>query len=319
MPPELTAQLILAACFLVIAAIIGMQVIRSEYGWQVWLLYVIERLHVGLMFRLRANRRCPFPAEGPALVIANHRSPVDPMLVWMNTHLTEGSTGQRQRIVSFLMAREYYEQPGVIGWISRCLRSIPVDRNGQDMSAVREALNRLRQGELIGIFPEGRLNEGEGLLPANPGIALLALRAKVPVYPMFLHHAPQSKRSMVAPFLIPSRVRVTYGDPIDLSPWYGRRKDRKTLSEVTNAMMRELARLGGTTYVPASAEDDSDNGQPETGRDSSDSRKAASPAAGETASAGSGGAAAAGKNGSLPPADTSASETTAETQSRTVL
>jgi 1-acyl-sn-glycerol-3-phosphate acyltransferase len=187
------------------------------------------------------------------------------MLLWMNTHLTQESSGDRHRVISFLMAREYYEQKNVIGWICRSLRSIPVDRDGRDMSAVKEALNRLRHGELIGIFPEGRLNTGEGLLPANPGIALLALRAKVPVYPVFIHNAPAGGNSMVAPFMRICRVRVTYGDPIDLSPWHGRRKDRATLSEVTTVMMRELARLGGTTFAPPADPDAEGTGLPVEG------------------------------------------------------
>lgn len=247
MPSELIFVLLPAACLLVAAVVSLVGVLRCRYGWQVWLLYVIERLHVGLVFRLRTNRRCPFPSEGPAIVIANHRSPVDPMLLWMNTHLTADSPGEKLRVINFLMAREYYEQAGVVGWISRSLLSIPVERDGRDMSAVRESIRRLRRGELVGIFPEGRLNRGEGLLPAIPGMALLALRAKVPVYPVFIHNAPQDGSSMVAPFMKRCRVRLTYGDPIDLSPWFGRRKDRTTLSEVSTAMMQELARLGGTT------------------------------------------------------------------------
>ena len=51
------------------------------------MLYVVNRLYCILRCHWRANRRCPFPDDGPALIVANHRSPVDPMLVWMNHHL----------------------------------------------------------------------------------------------------------------------------------------------------------------------------------------------------------------------------------------
>ena len=60
---------------------------RSGLEWGAWLLYNAERLYVPLMFHWRSNGRCPFPEHGPAIIIANHRSPVDPLLIWMNNHL----------------------------------------------------------------------------------------------------------------------------------------------------------------------------------------------------------------------------------------
>lgn len=67
------------------------------------------------------------------------------------------------------------------------MQSIPVDRNGRDIGPTREAIRRLERGDLIGIFPEGGINMGEGLREANPGIAFLALKAGVPVIPVYIH------------------------------------------------------------------------------------------------------------------------------------
>lgn len=250
--PQTAAQLVLGFYLLAAAAVLWRQAARCEHGYRVWLLYAVERLYVGLMFHWRANRRCPFPDDGPALIIANHRSPVDPMFVWMNHHLA-GRRG-RIRAINFLMAREYYEVRGM-RWMFRALRSIPLDREAREMRPVREALRRLERGELVGIFPEGGINREKDLRKAGPGVAFLALKARVPVYPVFIHNSPGGE-SMVEPFCRPARVRVTYGEPIDLSAYYGRRNSGALLVKVTDLLMRRLAALGGVDYRGVDEDED---------------------------------------------------------------
>lgn len=250
MTPDQVAQLVLLAYAAIAAGLVLLSVRRCRDGWRVWLLYFVNRLYVGLMFRWRANGRCPYPEFSGAIILSNHRSPLDPMLAWMNSHLRYEEHARSTRVIGYLMAREYYEQPGLTGWIGRAMQSIPVDRDGRDMGPTREAIRRLERGDLIGIFPEGGINMGEGLRAANPGIAFLALKAGVPVIPVYIHDAPQSE-SMTEPFYTPGRVRVTYGTPIDLSPWQGQRKSQELLQALTDALMCKLADLGGVRYTPS--------------------------------------------------------------------
>ena len=244
MTAETITRLALFFYAAIAVGVVFLQMRRSGYRWQVWLLYVVERIYVPWMFGWHAKGRCPFPADGAALIIANHRSPVDPLMIWMNHHLAD-ERRRRFRLIHFLMAKEYLDVKGV-GWIGRNMQIIPVERSGRDLAAAKSALKLLQRGEWVGIFPEGRLNKGPGLLPADTGVAWLALRAEVPVYPVFIHNAPQG-RTMVEPFCTPSRVSVTYGDPIDLSAYYGLRKSQKLLREVTDLMMQKLAETGGLT------------------------------------------------------------------------
>ncbi|HUG18971.1 MAG TPA: lysophospholipid acyltransferase family protein, partial [Planctomycetaceae bacterium] len=120
-----------------------------------------------------------------------------------------------------------------------------VDRTGQDMSSVKQALRELKAGHLVGIFPEAGINQGtRGLLPADTGAAWLALAAEVPVIPVFIQGAPTAK-DMLKPFLKTARVQLTYGTPISLEAFYGQRKTQELLQQVTLLMMHELGRLGG--------------------------------------------------------------------------
>lgn len=250
MSPELSATLTLAAYGALIVLCVVWQARRCTEGWQVWLLYVIDRLYCSLWFHWRSNRRCPFPPDSAAIIVANHRSPVDPLLIWMNHHLGE-KTGPI-RTISFMMAREYYNQP-VVHWVSRNSRAIPVDRENSEAGPVRVAVRTLREDRWLGLFPEGRINTGEGLLPGNPGVAWLALRSRAPVYPVFIHNSPQGDH-MVEPFFRKARVRVSYGDPIDLCRYYDRRIDDGLLREVTDLIMSRLAETGGISCAACGTE-----------------------------------------------------------------
>lgn len=253
MTPDQLAQLVLLAYAIIAVGLVSLSVRRCRDDWRVWLLYIMNRLYVAFMFHWRASGRCPYPEFGGAIILSNHRSPVDPMLAWMNSHLRYEGPARSTRVIGYLMAREYYEQPGLVGWVGRAMQSIPVDRDGHDIGPTRDAIRRLEKGDLIGIFPEGGINTGEGLRAANPGIAFLALKSGVPIIPVYINGAPQGE-SMIEPFYSPSRVRVTYGTPIDLSPWQGQRKSQEVLQALTDLLMRKLAELGGVRYCPSTDE-----------------------------------------------------------------
>lgn len=246
---ELSAILVLGVYLAVVVTLVLRSMARCRDGFGVWVLYFIERIYVPLMFRWRAtNGPSPFPSAGGALVIANHRSPIDPMMVWMNHHLRDDVGDRTQRVIGFLTAREYCDPPGV-GWIVRTMQSIPVHRNGKDMGPAREAIRRLKSGRLVGIFPEGGINPGHRLGEPNTGVAFLALKAGVPVYPVFIDGTFYDEATgMAAPFMRRQTVRVTYGDRVDLSEYSGRRLSQDTLVEVTNLLMAKLASLGGVEF-----------------------------------------------------------------------
>jgi len=244
----------------VYAALAGAAVWRSlrgcRSGWQLWLLHVIARFFTTFMYRHRIASDCPFPAEGGGLVLANHRSPADPLLIFSASPLKR--TGYQIRRVEFLTAAEYCDLGGPLSFITRHMHVIPVARSGRDMGPVKEALRRIREGKLVGVFPEGRINTGAGLLPGSPGIAWLALHSQSPVYPVFIHNAPQGT-TMVAPFLRFCRVRVTFGPPVILSQYYGRRINQELLDQVTDILMRRLARLGSVPYAGAESHEASES------------------------------------------------------------
>jgi 1-acyl-sn-glycerol-3-phosphate acyltransferase len=235
MTAETIARATLVGYCLIIFGAVLWRALSWPHGWRLWLLWVIGNLYMRLGFHWRANRRCPFLDENTAIVIANHRSPPDPLIVWVG--ITNG------RPIECMAAQEYFGIPG-IRFIMQNMRAIPVARNGKDMAATREALRRLKVGCYLGVFPEGRINRGKGFLPWDTGLAWLALHSQAPVYPVFIHNAPQAD-DMVSPCYTFNHVRVTYGDPVDLSAYYGKRINGALLEEVTDLLRNRLADLGG--------------------------------------------------------------------------
>lgn len=175
------------------------------------------------------------PRTGPAILIANHSSHADPGFLIASS----------PRKLHFLQARECYEV-FLLRRLFRLAGCIPIARDGHDVTGLRLALRRLAEGVVVCIFPEGEVcPAGRGrLAPGKPGVALLALRSRAPVIPALVTGGPQTTVMLWA-WLWPSRgVRVTYGPPIDLSAYYGRRIDRKLLDEVTALLMQRIADLG---------------------------------------------------------------------------
>ena len=242
MPADDIARATLAAYILLFCTVVAWRALRCPQGWRLWLLYVADSLYCRLCFHWRASRRCPFLEERSAIIIANHRSPLDPLLIWVGMN--------NRRPLECLTAKEYFGIP-VLQFIFEATHAIPVERKGKDMAATREALRRLKVGHYLGVFPEGRINTGPGLLPGDTGIAWLALHSQAPVYPVFIHNAPQSD-NMVSPFYTFTRVRISYGDAADLSACYGRRLTAELLQEVTDLLMQRLAALGGLEPQPVS-------------------------------------------------------------------
>jgi 1-acyl-sn-glycerol-3-phosphate acyltransferase len=235
MSPNAVAAGTLVAYATLLCGLVIWRAIRCPRGWRLWLLYLIAALYCRLCFRWRSNGKSPFDAASPALVIANHRSPLDPLLIWV------GVTNWRP--LEFLTAKEYFGIPG-LQFIFENMRAIPVARDGHDLAATRMALRRLKEGCLVGVFPEGGIRRTRDLAPGNPGTAWLALQSKAPVYPVYIENAPQSE-SMVAPFLMFNRVHVRYGERINLDAYYGRRTTPELLEEVTDLLMQHVAQLGG--------------------------------------------------------------------------
>jgi 1-acyl-sn-glycerol-3-phosphate acyltransferase len=197
-------------------------------------LWWINRAYCLLWHRLESPSMAPLPEHGPAILIANHTSGLDPLLLQATS----------QRVLAFLIAREFYEHR-IFHPICRVLGCIPVRRDGHDFAATRAALRALDDGRVIPIFPEGRINptSGKTLLEPKPGVAFIVQHARVPVIPAFICGTPATNH-VVKALVTPSRARVVYGEPIDPAEFaVGGTVDKEHLTAVAARLMSAIHAL----------------------------------------------------------------------------
>lgn len=139
------------------------------------------------------------------IVAANHISGLDPLLV----------IAACSRPVRFMIDKEQYQIP-LLTRIFRAAGCIPVDRKRPDGLAFRAALRALRQGDVLGIFPQGRVpDKGEATPPLKPGVVKLAARTQTPVSGLYLTGI-RGEHHIYAALLPRSHVQVVYHPPLDV-------------------------------------------------------------------------------------------------------
>ncbi|MGC9671463.1 lysophospholipid acyltransferase family protein [Planosporangium sp. 12N6] len=180
------------------------------------------------------------PRTGPVIMASNHLSVVDSLIIPI----------MASRPVYFLAKDEYFHKP-VMRTIMTGLNQIPVDRSGgrASLMALDAALPVLRDGQVLGIYPEGTRSPDGRLYRGRPGVAKLALDSGATVLPVGL--AGTEKIQPIGARLprvgVPVEMRV--GKPLDLSPWRDVTVDSRVLREITAALMAEIQALTGQEYV----------------------------------------------------------------------
>ena len=197
-----------------------------------------------IIFRPQAEGLENVPKSGPAILASNHLSYAD----WLFMPLT------LPRRVSFVAKAEYFDSPGIKGWLQKMFFSgagqIPIDRSGADAAqgALLSAKTVLDRGELFGIYPEGTRSHDGKLYRGKTGVARLALETGVPVIPCAVVGtdvvAPPGKK-----FGRITRPMVRYGAPLDFSRYDGLENDRFILRSITDEIMYEIMRLSDQEYV----------------------------------------------------------------------
>lgn len=197
-----------------------------------YVFYLTDLAVARILWRAQVRGRIQLDPDQGAVIVCNHTSSLDPMLIYLGTH----------RIVHWMVAGEYFGNP-VFGFLLRIIEVIPTRRGGIDTASTKRAIRYAQEGHLVGIFPEGRINfTDELLLPGRPGAAMIALKARVPVIPCFIADSPYDGTPLGA-LMMPAKVKVVFGEPIDLTEYYGRKKDDGLLQELTLRFLKEIARL----------------------------------------------------------------------------
>lgn len=178
------------------------------------------------------------PDDGGIIVAANHVSEIDPLVV--GHFLVDLGRAPR-----FLAKSELFRKPPM-KWIVEGAKQIPVYRKASDASAaVAPAVEALKQGECVLIYPEGSATRDPEMWPmkARTGVARVALLSGAPVIPIAMW-GPQDVLPYKArrPMLFPRRtMKLVAGPPVDLSSYAGKPLTAEVLYAATDTIMRRIA------------------------------------------------------------------------------
>ena len=163
------------------------------------------------------------PEDGPAIIVANHISGIDPFLLIASC----------KRPIRFIIAKEQYHRFG-LEWMFRAAGCIPVDRKGKPERAFRAALKALRDGEVIGIFPHGTIHlESDPPRKLKPGAVKLAQLASCEIYPARIDGV-RAEGGLFLPGLLRGRATVESFAPINCEG----RDVRECLGEIERLVER---------------------------------------------------------------------------------
>lgn len=190
-------------------------------------LYTLARGIAGilypLIFRAKARGQEHFPADTNCILLANHISAWDPITVARYYTISE---------VHF-MGKESLFKVKPLAWLLRKLHAFPVNRGESDMAALRQSMQVLGEGHVLGIFPEGHRQQGDRVRFIETGVAVIALRSDVPLVPMLI----------TGKYRLFGRPRLVVGEPIPLDDLRGRRADKETLEALKARIIDALEAL----------------------------------------------------------------------------
>jgi 1-acyl-sn-glycerol-3-phosphate acyltransferase len=196
------------------------------------------------MVRLRVDGAEHLPVDGPAILVANHVSFFDSVLLMFSL----------PRPVAFIGKAEYTDNP-ITNWLFCGAGMIPVRRDdpGDLPHVFEEVAEVLRRDEIVGVFPEGTRSRDGMLHRGHVGAAHLALTTGAPIVPVGIvgtdRVLPTGSR-IVRPF---RHATITLGEPIDVQQLGYAKSTNRARREITDRLMAEIAQLCDEDYVDSYA------------------------------------------------------------------
>lgn len=170
-------------------------------------------------YRIKVIGKENFPKEGGVLLCTNHIDNLDPPVVGITC----------PRTVHFMAKEELFNMP-ILKSILPKVKAFPVKRGMSDRQAMRKALSILKEGKVVGLFPEGTRSKDGQLQKGLSGAGFFALRGNAVVMPC----------AIIGPYKPFRQLKVVYGKPIDMAPY---REQKTSVEEVTAMIMDEIKKL----------------------------------------------------------------------------
>jgi 1-acyl-sn-glycerol-3-phosphate acyltransferase len=200
-----------------------------------WLINHLIKFITNIFLRLDDSELTKVPTHGPLLVVVNHVNSLDaPVMI---SHMDPRPT-------TSLVKKETWDSP-FLGFLFNIWDGIPLDRENADFAAFSLAQKALLEEKILAVAPEGTRTRDGLLIQAKPGIAMLAIKAGVPILPVayfghedFMENLKHLRRT-------PMKIRV--GEPFHVQ-LNGHARSKTLMQEVADEIMIEIAKLMPEEY-----------------------------------------------------------------------
>ena len=183
---------------------------------------IILHFLVMIIYRPKKVGEKNIPKKGPYILCPNHVHALDAVtLVLCN-----------KREIIFIGKEELFENK-FIAWLGRTFDVIAIKRESADIEAMKLSFKALKQGKLLGLFPEGTRNGMAKGVKVHNGAALISLKTGAPIIPVGI-------QGNFKPF---KKIKINYGKPMDFSEYASQKNNKEVLDSITKQVMDEVVRL----------------------------------------------------------------------------
>ena len=193
--------------------------------------YNLAKLLARMIFSMRVIHPERMVESGPLLIAVNHSSFFDPPLAGICS----------RRGVYYLARKTLLKWP-FFGPLFPAMNVIPVERDGNDMSALREVIKKVKDGNAVLLFPEGTRSLDGHLQPARAGIGLVIAKTGAPVLPMRIFGAYEAFPKNAHRFQL-SQITVVIGEPTHFTAEEISNTSRETYQLLSNRVMEAIGAL----------------------------------------------------------------------------
>lgn len=202
-----------------------------------YLIYLVSLLYYRALlkfyFQFEITGREKVPSKGPFILVANHVSYADPVVMGVACNMVP---------VTFMAKKELFDKSFLGRWIM-AIGCIPTDRHSGSSQSLKKALKiLLKERGVLGIFPEGTRSRDGKLQQAELGIGFLALKAKVPIIPLYIW-GTDKVMPIGQTYLTRAKIKAKFGTHIDITGSVKFKDKRKAYGYVGDKIMEAIREL----------------------------------------------------------------------------
>lgn len=177
----------------------------------------IMEIYTKLFYKYEVIGAKNIPDDGNIIIAANHKSNLDPIFL---------TPAIKNRKVSVIAKKELFNNK-ILGAYLKSINVIPIDRENPGISTIKNVLKEIKNGNAVGIFPEGTRCKGREFGKAKAGLGMMAIKGKALIVPV----------SIITDYKLFKKVRIYIDTPISMDEYYGKKLTSEDYEKISQSVL----------------------------------------------------------------------------------